>query len=640
MPIDNPSLDSHTFNDLLNEARKNLPIYSKTWTNYNESDPGITLLELLCWIADNQIYTLNRITKDHYMKFLKLLGESPRKPTPAKLNVSFTNYNKNTSIPKGTKLTTRDNEIIFETDDDLTIVPVTLKKVLTNVASEIEEKTNLMERKFFYGFGKTPKTGNSFLLGFDTNFNKETQLNIGINLEENIISNKQDDDTKNTLNSTIYPSCQIQWKYLKKYEQNNNNPDWSVLDKTFDSTFNLTRTGLVSLLIPFDKMPRCDIDGSGDKLKWISCILTYGNYEIPPKINSIKLNTVKVTQGWTKTQSIGSSDGLPFQSFSISDKLINVMTVKVVDIQTQNSSLWNQVDTFDSSGPDDKHYTVDISNDIIRFGDGKNGDIPSFDDEIVVTYRHGTIRKDLDLTSIRLIPAADKSVDWPSHLHHTILSSGREPENIDEAIHRTRSNLRIPTKAVTLNDYEYIVKNMGLAVERVAAIPDSQNNIINVVVTPQSSLNNPTPSPGFLRTIHEHLNKHRLLTTQINVTGPNYVQVSVSMEVEVDSTVNPLIVQNKIHDSLSNFLKPMSGDNKQGWPFGRPVFRSEIYSIIKNIQGVQYMTKPYLQAAGKAGTFRYESGRIWIDKTSTVYSGSHSIHIRNLTSKNHMDKRQ
>ena len=40
MPIPNPSLDDITFEQLVEEAKKNIPLFTKFWTNYNLSDPG------------------------------------------------------------------------------------------------------------------------------------------------------------------------------------------------------------------------------------------------------------------------------------------------------------------------------------------------------------------------------------------------------------------------------------------------------------------------------------------------------------------------------------------------------------------------------------------------------------------------
>jgi hypothetical protein len=74
MPLQLPNLDDRRYNDLVAEALARIPTYSPEWTNYNPSDPGITLLELFAYFADMLLYRLNRVTDANTRKFLKLLN--------------------------------------------------------------------------------------------------------------------------------------------------------------------------------------------------------------------------------------------------------------------------------------------------------------------------------------------------------------------------------------------------------------------------------------------------------------------------------------------------------------------------------------------------------------------------------------
>lgn len=74
MPLPIPNLDDRSFDDLMKEAISLIPVYNKEWTNYNPSDPGITLLELFAWLSDMVIYRVNQVPEENYKKFLKLIG--------------------------------------------------------------------------------------------------------------------------------------------------------------------------------------------------------------------------------------------------------------------------------------------------------------------------------------------------------------------------------------------------------------------------------------------------------------------------------------------------------------------------------------------------------------------------------------
>ena len=74
MPIQLPDLDNKTFDDLMKEMLASIPKYTKEWTNFNPSDPGITLLEFLAWVAEALIYRANRIPDESYVNFLRLIA--------------------------------------------------------------------------------------------------------------------------------------------------------------------------------------------------------------------------------------------------------------------------------------------------------------------------------------------------------------------------------------------------------------------------------------------------------------------------------------------------------------------------------------------------------------------------------------
>jgi Baseplate J-like protein len=76
MPIQLPNLDDRTYNDLVAEGLQLIPTYAPEWTNYNPSDPGITLIELFAYITELLIYRLDRITDENKLVFLKLINGS------------------------------------------------------------------------------------------------------------------------------------------------------------------------------------------------------------------------------------------------------------------------------------------------------------------------------------------------------------------------------------------------------------------------------------------------------------------------------------------------------------------------------------------------------------------------------------
>jgi hypothetical protein len=78
-----PNLDDRRWSDLVEQGRALIPLYAPEWTDHNASDPGVTLMELLAWIAEGDLYRLNRITTRQKRRLLQLLHIRSEPPRPA-----------------------------------------------------------------------------------------------------------------------------------------------------------------------------------------------------------------------------------------------------------------------------------------------------------------------------------------------------------------------------------------------------------------------------------------------------------------------------------------------------------------------------------------------------------------------------
>ena len=87
--INLPNLDDQKYTDIVEAAKRRIPVIFPEWTDMNEHDPGITLIELFAWLKEMQQYTLNRIPDRTREAMLRLAGTELRRPTPATAEVLF-----------------------------------------------------------------------------------------------------------------------------------------------------------------------------------------------------------------------------------------------------------------------------------------------------------------------------------------------------------------------------------------------------------------------------------------------------------------------------------------------------------------------------------------------------------------------
>ncbi|MCL2698115.1 MAG: hypothetical protein FWE74_08555 [Oscillospiraceae bacterium] len=165
------NLDDRSYDELLKEAVEQIPKYCDGWTDFNAHDPGITFLELFAWLTEQQRYHLNRITDEHRLKYLKLLGVAPRAAIPAKLPVVFESANG--FIPEGTIASIGGARYLTQENIVLNDCKMFLYR---------QGRDSWVSEDSFYGFtpfgsgSKPPKSGDCFFLRLSAAATEPLQL--------------------------------------------------------------------------------------------------------------------------------------------------------------------------------------------------------------------------------------------------------------------------------------------------------------------------------------------------------------------------------------------------------------------------------------------------------------------------------
>lgn len=175
-------------------------------------------------------------------------------------------------------------------------------------------------------------------------------------------------------------------------------------------------------------------------------------------------------------------------------------------------------------------------------------------------------------------------------------------EPIEATLRRALEALELRNRAVTEDEWERLAKQAApTAVARAKAVvevTDTPNvfpneQTVRVVIVPNQP-GNPAPAPSIAlrQQVFLFLQARRLITTRALVVAPAYTIVSLAVTVARDSggRLAAVTVQQETERAIRNFLSPLTGGVEgQGWEFGRPVFRSELYQIIEGISGVDHV---------------------------------------------------
>ncbi len=186
--IPSPNLDDRTYQDIMSEAKRLIPRYCPEWTNYNPTDPGMTLLELFAWMTEMTIYRINKVPEKTYLALLDMMGLSPTPPQAARAILQFApveGYSKPIRVRKGLQVSVGGSgdgqPIIFETEKDLTVNPNSLAACIATSGGRISD----------YGSLLSPSKGGFPLFGGQDLIERYIYIHesaLGFLAEQNVVS--------------------------------------------------------------------------------------------------------------------------------------------------------------------------------------------------------------------------------------------------------------------------------------------------------------------------------------------------------------------------------------------------------------------------------------------------------------------
>ena len=125
MPLALPFIDNRRYQQLVDETLARVAVHTPEWTNFNHSDPGVTLVQLFAFLAESLLYRANQIPERNRVKFLQLIG-TPLTPATAALGLITINNIQGgpdtQTLPPDIEVTA--GSVSFRTGSGLDVLPV------------------------------------------------------------------------------------------------------------------------------------------------------------------------------------------------------------------------------------------------------------------------------------------------------------------------------------------------------------------------------------------------------------------------------------------------------------------------------------------------------------------------------------
>lgn len=612
-----PVIDDRTYADLVAEARTRIPRYTPEWTDLNESDPGIALVELFAWMTELLIFRLGKVPQLNYLKFLELIGFELTPARSATAEITFpvqpTFSQPYVIVPLGTQVTTAEPDaqgpIVFETDRALIALTAQLDAVQVFEQPTYRDVTaaNTARKAGFDAFGPRAAPGSALLVGFNSTLDfPEVVIDLAF-----YIQHKATDPSLQCSGgiAPMFAPAKIVWEYW-------NGKLWLALSIIEDATLAFTRDGHVRLQAPpAGSMARTVI---GQKLDvpryWIRGRLEHSGYQVPPRLLAIVANTASATEAQTiELEILGASSGRPDQVFTTSGKPVLDGTMIVEVDEGEGFVAWTEVPDFFGSGRDDTHYVLNRSTGEVRFGDGTQGRIPvanAGNRQNVRARRYrmgGGLRGNVDAGELTSLSSSLAGIAADQVTNLFPAGGGADEESLADAKIRAVGALRTRDRAVTPEDFEQLAVQSGVA--RAKALPLHHPDfpgvevpgVVSVIVVPGVPGPAPTPNAATLRSVCKYLDARRLLTTEVHVLAPRYRVIRVQADLVVEDTADLAAVQRAAAQSLTRYFDPLIGGESSsltvdgsGWPFGASVYYSLVVRRLL-VDGVKRLANLVLQ---------------------------------------------
>jgi len=646
MPLEAPDLDILNFEQIYERLRLRVPRYSKEWTDFNESDPGATMLQLFAWLSEMMYFQMNRIPERNYIKFLKLLNMELKPAQPALAHLTFIPQVGATIEPvlPRSQISAQPPDggepLIFETEAGVDLIKVLLTdiQVFNGQTFFVLSEANNTQGTTFRPLGWTPQVGAALYLGF-TPPDVETNARLfpEVMRFRNFLAKEalagQAQSCVEVINPPTPPVTLI-WEYKNSTES----PRWQRLNLFQDETAAFTREGYLQIEGPADivKTNEGKLVGQDDeenealKRYWIRCRIEAGSYPSHqiPEIDFIRPNVAPAKNLSTVQQEVlGESEGVPDQIFTLRRTPIVPDSLDLA-VEDENGDLqpWQRVDDFLASKPDDSHYRLNPTKGEIRFGDGENGRIPVAGTEIVAReYRYGGgERGNVAAGLINAPMTALAGVE--TVINERQAEGGGDEQKLEKLKEQAPEVMRSRNRAVTAQDFAALADRAGGVAKATAlslAHPDHPGvevpGAVTVVIVPESKDKPPEPSSELIRQVCRHLENFRLLTTEVYVKGPVYKEIKVEARVTAAPYAAFGQVSKDVIKKLNDYLDPLK------WDFGRDLPPANFYNVILDVPEARSVPSLHIFVDGipyESSTFR---DPIILGDDNLVYGGDHEI---------------
>jgi hypothetical protein len=610
-----PNLFQRRFQDLMEIGRARLPAAAPTWTDHNAHDPGITLMELLAWVAEAQLYSLSRLRRDERSAYAALLGIAPSGtraasgllwPDRLDPNSPAATFLESIVIAKDAVINlVGDQYPTFRPFGKLLWAPGRIEKLETRSPSSrtktdhtiTNERGGLTFSPFGERAGRRDALKMTFacrdtsgLFGDDRKAAEGALWPIGVLVPPSLgpigDAPRPGVASRSSLEATLVADDE-------RYP----------LTIVSDSTQGFLKTG--AILLNLDS-----VTARPEKLRTVTVeFRSRTGFANAPRVLRIEPNVIPIQQGRAIDGEQHDSNGMPDWSFTLDvpglrfDASEEPATIQVAELAGEKT--WHR-GRLSESGPDDEIYEFDTTTGQVTFGNGLNGRIPPAGSQVVATYSvsdgaEGNVARNRKWKVTGIAGTFGVNLD-------PITGGSGSTGWIDER-RDARERSRNEHALVSQEDIVEAAKSLPLfEVSRAWVVePDDgvpRTGVVTLVAmrsrSGEKEPETPPENARWLEGIRRSLAARIPLATRLVVVAPHYVEFSIQAVLECEANRDPVEIKTKVDAELGKRLALVDfATGVTPRQPGVPVTSRDLAAWMRSVDGVHRVIQVTLRSADR-----------------------------------------
>lgn len=584
---------SRDYSEILSEVVARIAQITPEWTDWNQSDIGITILQLFSGIAEMLAYT-----QDMYANQLTLPTSTQR---AAMINLTKSlSYTMANSTPASVDLLLSRTPYSTATDPTLLTSNVTAQHTRTLHLADTSQY-NVNDIMLLNNGTNSEYVIIEAKAGTSVTIQGVTRYNYSVNdavtkLTKNKNVTIPDNLKCSTSGGTIFETNTSAADYI--IYAGNTYPNQTVV-LNFSST-TITVTNAFDYSAGDSLYLKSSLFANNTMLLTVTDVvdrtLTVSGLPIWIQIGDTIGRLVPAAQGTTRSENLASSTGLASQTRELAYSPVVASSVIVTVNEGTGAVTWTRVDSFYNSDSNDRHYTLDIQatdKALITFGDGINGKIPNVGSIIAASYVQGggvagnVGRNTISKVSDSITDAGGSTVTV-SVTNPNSASGGADKEDLDVARVRAPALYASVYRAVSPSDYSALA--LGFSDETYGSI--SNVEVVESIVDNSVSLyvwaadDNgfaAATSSGLKSALLNYLNDRAGVGYLVSIVDGYLTAVNITGTVHVLPNYTQSVVRSNALVAIDQLFQT------QNLTPGNDFYLGDLYQTLEDLEGVKYV---------------------------------------------------